>query len=79
MNFLSVVIKPEGDCCKLSLKTKEEVEEEIQKAIENPAAATAVSVEQFVVLSELDGMKEEQRMSLKAKASWLLWALWEMD
>lgn len=47
----------------MPLKAKEEAEEEIQKAIENSAAATEGSVEQFVVLSELDGMKEEQRMT----------------
>lgn len=79
------MIKPEGDCCKLPLKAKEEVEEEMQKAIENPAAATEGSVEQFVVLAELDGMQRRTKNDTEgfyssftnrkpgAEAAWRLW------
>lgn len=86
VNFHVVVIKPEGDCCKLPLRAKEEeAEEEMQKASENPAAATEGSVEQFVVLSELDGMQGRTKNGTEgfyssftnrkpgAEAAWLLW------
>lgn len=59
MNFLSVVIKPEVRLLQVALKSQ-------RRSFENSAAATEGSVEPFVVSSELDGMKEEQKMAPKA-------------